>query len=112
MGLGAAPSRGPQGCVRGGAVAQVYKSGHSWRGASGDVVGGKRVMPGAHFRIGSIAKPMEAAILLQLSAEGRVDLDEAVQHFLPGLLPDTFDAITVRQLLTLHYTHGLRQPRH
>ncbi|MFH8789905.1 serine hydrolase domain-containing protein [Streptomyces roseoverticillatus] len=90
-----------------GAVAQVYKSGHSWRGASGDVVSGKRVVPGAHFRIGSIAKPMEAVILLQLSAEGRANLDETVQHYLPGLLPDTFDAITVRQLL--NHTSGLPQ---
>ncbi|MCC3773323.1 serine hydrolase [Streptomyces sp. UNOB3_S3] len=90
-----------------GAVAQVYKSGHTWRGASGDVVTGKRVTPDAHFRIGSIAKPMEAVILLQLSAEGRVNLDEAVQHYLPGLLPETFDAITVRQLL--NHTSGLPQ---
>lgn len=90
-----------------GAVAQVHKSGQTWRGASGDVVTGKRVTPGAHFRIGSIAKPMEAVILLQLSAEGRVNLDETVQHYLPGLLPDTFDAITVRQLL--NHTSGLPQ---
>ncbi|MCA6091340.1 beta-lactamase family protein [Streptomyces sp. SCA3-4] len=90
-----------------GAVAQVYTSGQTWRGASGDVVSGKRVTPDAHFRIGSVAKPMEAVILLQLSAEGRVNLDETVQHYLPGLLPDTFDDITVRQLL--NHTSGLPQ---
>ncbi|GHC40096.1 serine hydrolase domain-containing protein [Streptomyces cinnamoneus] len=90
-----------------GAVAQVYKSGQTWRGASGDVVTGKRVTPDARFRIGSVAKPMEAVILLQLSAEGRVNLDLTVQHYLPGLLPDTFDDITVRQLL--NHTSGLPQ---
>ncbi|MFI0976363.1 serine hydrolase domain-containing protein [Streptomyces sp. NPDC021093] len=90
-----------------GVVARVTKSGQAWRGASGDLVTGKRVKDQAHFRIGSIAKPMEAVVLLQLSAEGRVDLDETVQHYLPGLLPDTFQPITVRQLL--NHTSGLPQ---
>ncbi|MFI9203527.1 serine hydrolase domain-containing protein [Streptomyces sp. NPDC053048] len=88
-----------------GAVAQVYGSGQTWRGSSGDLVTGSPVKAGARFRIGSIAKPMEAVVLLQLSAEGRVDLDETVQHYLPGLLPDSFAPITVRQLL--NHTSGL-----
>ncbi|MET9641464.1 serine hydrolase domain-containing protein [Streptomyces virginiae] len=84
-----------------GVVAEVHKNGQTWRGTSGDVVTGKRISPDAHFRIGSITKPMEAVILLQLSAEGRVDLDESVQHYLPGLLPeDRFkEPVGVRQLL-------------
>ncbi|MEV5972174.1 serine hydrolase domain-containing protein [Streptomyces sp. NPDC051921] len=88
-------------------VAEVHKGQESWRGASGDVVSGKRVRPGAHFRIGSISKPMEAVILLQLSAEGRVDLDRDVQHYLPGLLPEERfkEPVTVRQLLD--HTSGL-----
>ncbi|KPC66322.1 serine hydrolase domain-containing protein [Streptomyces chattanoogensis] len=90
-----------------GTVAQVYGSGQTWRGASGDLVTGKHVKARAHFRIGSIAKPMEAVVLLQLSAEGRVDLDGTVQHYLPGLLPDTFAPVTVRQLL--NHTSGLPQ---
>lgn len=91
-----------------GVVAEVHKDGRTWRGTSGDVVSGKRVSPDAHFRIGSITKPMEAVILLQLSAEGRVDLDGSVQHYLPGLLPEgRFEPITVRQLL--NHTSGLPQ---
>ncbi|MFD0267296.1 serine hydrolase domain-containing protein [Streptomyces sp. NPDC127106] len=92
-----------------GVVAEVHKDRHSWRGTSGDLVTGKRISPDAHFRIGSISKPMEAVILLQLSAEGRVDLDRSVQHYLPGLLPeDRFtEPVSVRQLL--NHTSGLPQ---
>ncbi|MFE3449801.1 serine hydrolase domain-containing protein [Nonomuraea sp. NPDC059194] len=90
-----------------GVVAEVHKGGQRWLGTSGDVVTGKRVSRGAHFQIGSISKPMEAVILLQLSAEGRVDLDQSVQHYLPGLLPEErfTDPISVRQLL--NHTSGL-----
>lgn len=92
-----------------GVVAEVHRDGDTWRGTSGDTVTGKPLSTGAHFRIGSISKPMEAVILLQLSAEGRVDLDQSVQHYLPGLLPeDRFkEPITVRQLL--NHTSGLPQ---
>lgn len=90
-----------------GVVAEVHKNGQTWRGTSGDVVTGERISRAAHFRIGSISKPMDAVILLQLSAEGRVDLDQSVQHYLPGLLPeDRFkEPISVRQLL--NHTSGL-----
>lgn len=88
-----------------GAVARVHKSGHEWSGASGDVHTGRRISDQAHFRIGSISKTFESVVLLQLSAEGRVDLDGTVQHYLPGLLPDTFQPVTVRQLL--NHTSGL-----
>ncbi|MFE5714452.1 serine hydrolase [Streptomyces sp. NPDC056501] len=57
-----------------GAVAEVHRNGETWRGAAGDVVTGRHISPRAHFRIGSVTKTMEAVILLQLSAEGRVDL--------------------------------------
>ncbi|MEV6574272.1 serine hydrolase domain-containing protein [Streptomyces sp. NPDC051577] len=91
-----------------GVVAEVHKDGRTWRGTSGDIVSGKRVSPDAHFRIGSITKPMEAVILLQLSAEGRIDLDDTVQQHLPGLLPEgRFEPITVRQLL--NHSSGLPQ---
>ncbi|MEV7279850.1 serine hydrolase domain-containing protein [Streptomyces sp. NPDC093111] len=92
-----------------GVIAEVHRNGETWRGAAGDVVTGRPVSPRAHFRIGSVSKSMEAVILLQLSAEGRVDLDDSVQHYLPGLLPqDRFtEPISVRQLLD--HTSGLPQ---
>ncbi|MGW4277632.1 serine hydrolase domain-containing protein, partial [Streptomyces seoulensis] len=49
------------------------------------------------FRIGSVTKTFSAVVLLQLAAEGRLDLDASVNRYLPGLLPD--DRITVRQVL-------------
>ncbi|WP_406054571.1 hypothetical protein [Streptomyces sp. NBC_01077] len=42
-----------------GVVAEVHKGGERWRGASGDVVTGQPVSRDAHFRIGSVSKPME-----------------------------------------------------
>ncbi|MFF9346985.1 serine hydrolase domain-containing protein [Streptomyces sp. NPDC014734] len=90
-----------------GAVARVSTAGQTWHGASGDLVTGRPVDDEAHFRIGSIAKTFEAVVLLQLSAENRVDLDGTVQHYLPGLLPKAFEPITVRQLLD--HTSGLPQ---
>ncbi|WP_280511262.1 serine hydrolase domain-containing protein [Nocardia farcinica] len=53
-------------------------------------------------RIGSVTKTFTAAIVMQLVAEGKVDLDAAVDTYLPGLLTgDGVDGrvITVRQLL-------------
>ncbi|WP_030314996.1 serine hydrolase domain-containing protein [Streptomyces flavochromogenes] len=92
-----------------GVLARVYRDGETWRGTSGDVVTGQRLSRDAHFRIGSISKPMEAVILLQLSAEGRVDLDRSVQDHLPGLLAENLfkEPVTVRQLLD--HTSGLPQ---
>lgn len=55
-----------------------------------------------HVRVGSLTKTFTAAIVLQLVAEHRVDLDQSVDKYLPGLLTgDGVDgrAITVRQLL-------------
>ncbi|WP_406054573.1 serine hydrolase domain-containing protein [Streptomyces sp. NBC_01077] len=48
-------------------------------------------------------------ILLQLSAEGRVDLDRSVQDYLPELLPEDLfkEPVSVRQLL--NHTSGLPQ---
>ena len=90
-----------------GAVALVQSDGQTWRGTSGDAQTGRPVAVDAHFRIGSISKTFSAVVLLQLAAEHRVDLDQSVQHYLPGLLPCTFQPISVRQLLNM--TSGLPQ---
>ncbi|MFD7789506.1 serine hydrolase domain-containing protein [Streptomyces nojiriensis] len=59
---------------------------------------GAAMDPQARFRIGSVSKTFSSVVLLQLVDEGRIDLDTAVNQYLPGLLPD--DRITVRHLLT------------
>jgi D-alanyl-D-alanine carboxypeptidase len=80
----------------------------SWLGAAGvrDVRTGAPVLERGRFRAGSVTKIVTASVVLQLVAEGRIDLDGTVQEYLPGLLTDDFDPITVRQLLT--YTSGLK----
>ncbi|GAA3095095.1 hypothetical protein GCM10017687_01910 [Streptomyces echinatus] len=71
-----------------------------------DVRTGAPALENARFRAGSVTKVVTAAIVLQLAAEGRIDLDGTVQHYMPGLLTEDFAPITVRQLL--NYTSGLR----
>lgn len=84
-----------------GAVALVRSDGENGQGTSGDTQTGLPVVEHAHFRIGSISKTFEAVVLLQLAGEHRVELDQSVQHYLPGLLPADFQPITVRELLDI-----------
>ncbi|GHH16331.1 serine hydrolase domain-containing protein [Streptomyces lanatus] len=80
----------------------------SWHGAAGvrDMRTGARALEDARFRAGSTTKVVTAAIALQLAAEGRISLDGTVQRYLPGLLTDAFEPITVQQLL--NFTSGLQ----
>lgn len=55
-------------------------------------------------RIGSITKTFVATVALQLVEEGRLRLDDTVEHHLPGVVPGG-DGITVRQLM--NHTSGL-----
>ncbi|MFI9062071.1 serine hydrolase domain-containing protein [Streptomyces sp. NPDC053429] len=59
---------------------------------------GAAMDPNSRFRIGSVTKTFSSVVLLQLVDEGRIGLDQPVDRYLPGLLPD--DRITVRHLLT------------
>jgi D-alanyl-D-alanine carboxypeptidase len=56
------------------------------------------------FRIGSVTKTFVAAVVLQLVAEGRIELEDTVEEWLPGLVPGG-ERIPVRQLLA--HTSGL-----
>jgi D-alanyl-D-alanine carboxypeptidase len=50
------------------------------------------------FRIGSLTKSYVATVVLQLDEEGKLSLEDSVEQWLPGLVPNG-DEITVRQLL-------------
>ncbi|MFG2617161.1 serine hydrolase domain-containing protein [Streptomyces sp. NPDC048507] len=63
-----------------------------------DKVTGAAMDTDARFRIGSVTKTFSSVVLLQLVAEKKIELDQPVNHYLPGLLPD--DRITVRHLMT------------
>jgi D-alanyl-D-alanine carboxypeptidase len=56
------------------------------------------------FRIASVTKTFVAALVLQLVEGGKLQLDDTVERWLPGLVPNG-RAITVRQLL--NHTSGL-----
>ncbi len=56
------------------------------------------------FRVGSITKTFVASVVLQLAAEGTLGLDDALERWLPGLVPNA-QAITLRQLL--NHTSGI-----
>ncbi|WP_078652628.1 serine hydrolase domain-containing protein [Streptomyces sp. NRRL F-525] len=60
------------------------------------------------FRIASSTKAFVSTVMLQLVGEGRVSLDDTVEHWLPGTVSgnrNDGNAITVRQLL--NHTSGL-----
>jgi D-alanyl-D-alanine carboxypeptidase len=56
------------------------------------------------YRIASVSKAFVAVVVLQLEAEGRLDIDDPVERWLPGLVPNG-GAITLRELL--NHTSGL-----
>ncbi|MGW2225764.1 serine hydrolase domain-containing protein [Streptomyces formicae] len=93
-----------------GVTAAAVEKGAVWKGTSG--VGNLRTGAprGAddRFRMGSITKTFVATVLLQMEAEGRLDLDDTVEHWLPGVVRGNGNdgrAITVRQLL--NHTSGI-----
>ncbi|MGA5818895.1 serine hydrolase domain-containing protein [Kitasatospora sp. NPDC094028] len=88
-----------------GAIVRVAEPGRLWKGSTVDGQTGRKIPENAHFHAGSISKVFETTVILQLAAEGRIDLDQTVQHYMPGLLPEGFAPITVRQLV--NYTSGL-----
>ncbi|MEU9577087.1 serine hydrolase domain-containing protein [Streptomyces chilikensis] len=80
----------------------------TWHGGAGtaDLRTGRGAMEHSRFRAGSVTKTFTAAVVLQLAAEGRTDLDAPARRHLPGLLPREFAGVTVRQLLD--HTSGIR----
>lgn len=90
------------------ALVRVGGTDGHWRGSAGvhDLESGRAADPGARFRAGSTTKVVTAAVVLQLAAEGRIGLGTPVQRYLPGLLPSTFEPVTVRQLL--NHTSGIQ----
>lgn len=63
-----------------------------------DLEAGTPMRPDDRFRIASITKSMTATIVLQLVEKGKLELDDTVETWLPGVL-DAGDRITLRDLL-------------
>jgi D-alanyl-D-alanine carboxypeptidase len=102
--------RALRGFVRAGApgiIALVKNRSRTWRGASGlaDLQAKVAMRPNLHFRIASVTKSFTAALVLQLVGEGKLQLDDPVERWLPGTVPNG-ENITLLQLLS--HTSGIR----
>ncbi|AKU19252.1 hypothetical protein VV02_23720 [Luteipulveratus mongoliensis] len=85
----------------------------SWFLSKGTGVTGadKPIQPNEHFRAASQTKTFVAAVVMQLVDEGKVNLDDPIETYLPGLVQaKNYDGnkITVRQLL--QHTSGIPSP--
>lgn len=88
------------------ALARVDGPAGTWRGASGVAELGRPTPapPGGRFRAGSITKTLVATVVLQLVGERRLRLEDTVERWLPGAIPNGA-RITVRHLL--QHTSGI-----
>ncbi|MEU7582470.1 serine hydrolase domain-containing protein [Streptomyces sp. NPDC041068] len=93
-----------------GVTAQATDRHGPWNAAAGIGDLDRGTPRGEHdrYRVGSITKTFVATVLLQLEAEGRLDLDDTVGKWLPGVVEGNGhdgDRITLRQLL--NHTSGI-----
>ncbi|WP_432158424.1 serine hydrolase domain-containing protein [Streptomyces sp. bgisy153] len=93
-----------------GVTAQARRDGRVWSSTAGvgDLRTGAPRRRNDRFRVGSITDTFVATVLLQMEAEKRLRLDDAVERHLPGLVRGNGNdgrRITVRQLL--NHTSGL-----
>jgi D-alanyl-D-alanine carboxypeptidase len=73
-------------------------------GGLADVARKRAMRPGDHYKIASLTKTYTATVVLQLVAEGKLRLNDTVERWLPGLLPNG-RMITIRMLL--NHSSGL-----
>ncbi|WP_371652740.1 MULTISPECIES: serine hydrolase domain-containing protein [unclassified Streptomyces] len=93
-----------------GVVGLAQQGGRGWSGDAGvaDLRTGRERQAEDRYRVGSITKTFVATVVLQLEAEGRLSLDDTVEHWLPGVVRGNGHdgaKITLRQLL--QHTSGI-----
>ena len=96
-GVAAGPSK-----LAPGVTAYVSGPHGSWPGAAGvaDMSTCARMPVDARMRLESVSKIYTATLILQLSQEGKLRVNDTVARWLPGLLPYG-TRITIRELLTM-----------
>ncbi|MFD1544981.1 serine hydrolase domain-containing protein, partial [Nonomuraea guangzhouensis] len=84
---------------------RVHEERGEWAGSAGaaELGGAAKPPTNGHIRIGSNTKTFTATLVLQLVAEGKIDLDTPAARYLPELGLD--ERITVRMLL--QHTSGV-----
>ncbi|USL16574.1 MULTISPECIES: serine hydrolase [Bacillus cereus group] len=95
-----------------GILAKTSKGGKTWGYAAGvaDLNTKKPIKTDFRFRIGSVTKTFTATVVLQLAGENRLNLDDSIEKWLPGVIQGNgYDAkqITVRQML--NHTSGIAE---
>ncbi|WP_342720028.1 serine hydrolase domain-containing protein (plasmid) [Bacillus paramycoides] len=95
-----------------GILATIYKGGKTWSYAAGiaDLRTKKPMKADYRFRIGSVTKTFIATVLLQLAGENRLNLDDSIEKWLPGVIQGNgYDGnqITIRQIL--NHTSGIAE---
>lgn len=84
-------------------AADARSSTHARAGVA-NIRTGRPIPPHGAFRIASTAKAMTATVILQLTGEGRMSIEDPVERWLPGVVHGR--PITVKQLL--QHTSGLQ----
>ncbi len=95
-----------------GASVYISTPGGKWSGAGGvsSLESKTQIHPDDRFAIASISKTFAAVVILQLVAEGKINLDRQIANYLPKNVGDRIansDTITVRQLL--NHTSGVAE---
>ncbi|MGH7203337.1 MAG: serine hydrolase domain-containing protein [Candidatus Levyibacteriota bacterium] len=91
-------------------VAQINQNGSVQNAVAGTAQLGTNnpVSTNTHYRTGSVTKTFVSTVILQLVGEGKLSLDDTVDHWLPGVITGNGNdgkQITVRQIL--NHTAGL-----
>ncbi|EGL19632.1 MULTISPECIES: serine hydrolase domain-containing protein [unclassified Paenibacillus] len=93
-----------------GILVKTNENGKRWAYSAGiaDLATEQQMETNYRFRIGSVTKTFTAAAVLQLAGENRLNLDDSIDKWLPGVIQGNgYDGkqITVRQLL--NHTSGI-----
>ncbi|PFT11485.1 serine hydrolase domain-containing protein [Bacillus thuringiensis] len=95
-----------------GILAKTSEGGKNWGYAAGvaDLNTKKPMKTDFRFRNASVTKTFTATVVLQLAAENRLNLDDSIEKWLPGVIQGNgYDAnqITIRQIL--NHTSGIAE---
>ncbi|WP_243523555.1 serine hydrolase [Bacillus pseudomycoides] len=95
-----------------GILAKTSEDGKTWGYAAGvaNLSTKKPMKTDFRFRIGSVTKTFTATVVLQLAGENRLNLDDSIEKWLPGVVQGNgYDGnqITIRQIL--NHTSGIAE---
>ncbi len=95
-----------------GILVKTYEGGKTWGYAAGvaNLSTKKPMKTDFRFRIASVTKTFTATVVLQLAGENRLNLDDSIEKWLPGVIQGNgYDAkqITIRQIL--NHTSGIAE---